>query len=124
MKIVAFIMSMSPWTSLPVFREAFELFDHDGSGFITTDEIGVVMRRLGQNPSPKELENMVRDVDADGELRKRNSNLLSFSMPFQSSAHSSAHSSAPTVIETATPESGSTAIPGAVPVQTQTVSKQ
>ncbi|KAK2557632.1 Calmodulin, partial [Acropora cervicornis] len=49
-----------------VFREAFELFDHDGSGFITTDEIGVVMRRLGQNPSPKELENMVRDVDADG----------------------------------------------------------
>ena len=120
MKIVAIIMSLSPWTSLPVFREAFELFDHDGSGFITTDEIGVVMRRLGQNPSPKELENMVRDVDADGELRKRNSNLLSFSMPFQSSAHSSA----PTVIETATPESGSTAIPGAVPVQTQTVSKQ
>ena len=48
------------------FREAFELFDHDGSGFITTDEIGVVMRRLGQNPSPSELENMVRDVDVDG----------------------------------------------------------
>lgn len=78
MKFVAIIMSMSPWTSLPVFREAFELFDHDGSGFITTDEIGVVMRRLGQNPSPNELEKMVRDVDADGELRKRNSKPIKF----------------------------------------------
>lgn len=51
--------------SQPDFREAFELFDHDGSGFITTDEIGVVMRRLGQNPSPSELEDLIRDVDAD-----------------------------------------------------------
>lgn len=49
----------------PVYREAFELFDHDGSGFITTEEIGVVMRRLGQNPSPQELNDMIRDVDAD-----------------------------------------------------------
>lgn len=72
------MLCLSPWTSLLVFREAFELFDHDGSGFITTDEIGVVMRRLGQNPSPKELEAMVRDVDADGELRKRNSKPIKF----------------------------------------------
>ena len=32
------------------------------------------MRRLGQNPSPKELEGMIRDVDADGEYACVSSN--------------------------------------------------
>ena len=30
------------------------------------------MRRLGQNPSPQELEDMIRDVDADGQLKVPN----------------------------------------------------
>lgn len=29
------------------------------------------MRRLGQNPSPSELEDMIRDVDADGEFSSK-----------------------------------------------------
>lgn len=29
------------------------------------------MRRLGQNPSPSELEDMIRDVDADGKCSSK-----------------------------------------------------
>ena len=37
------------------FREAFILFDKDGDGKITKDELGVVMRSLDQNPTDSEL---------------------------------------------------------------------
>ncbi|XP_064623165.1 calmodulin-A-like [Lineus longissimus] len=48
------------------FREAFSLFDKDGDGDITTKELGTVMRSLGQNPSESELQEMVNEVDTDG----------------------------------------------------------
>ena len=51
----------------PEYREAFNLFDKDGDGSITTDELGVVMRSLGQKPTEQELKNMIREIDADGE---------------------------------------------------------
>ena len=38
------------------FKEAFSLFDKDGDGTITTDELGTVMRSLGKNPSEAELQ--------------------------------------------------------------------
>ena len=49
------------------FKEAFSLFDKDGDGTITTKELGTVMHSLGQNPTEAELQDMINEVDADGE---------------------------------------------------------
>ena len=47
-------------------KEAFALFDKNGDGTITCAELGVVMNNLGQNPSSVELQDMINEVDVDG----------------------------------------------------------
>ena len=69
------------------FQEAFALSDKDGDGTITTKQLGAivftfaylnqplfllihhsgtVMRSLGQNPTEAELQDMINEVDSDG----------------------------------------------------------
>ena len=48
------------------FKEAFLLFDQDGDGNITANELGIVMRSLGKDPTDAELRDMINDVDTDG----------------------------------------------------------
>lgn len=48
------------------FRDAFELFDKDGDGFVTAVELGTVMRSLGLEPTDEELDDLVREIDEDG----------------------------------------------------------
>ena len=48
------------------FKEAFTVFDENGDGVITTKELGNVMKTLGQNPTEAELQDMINEVDADG----------------------------------------------------------
>lgn len=52
------------------FQEAFRLFDKDGDGSITKQELGRVMRSLGQFAREEELETMLQEVDIDGMLVK------------------------------------------------------
>ncbi|PKU71843.1 calmodulin-1-like [Dendrobium catenatum] len=46
-------------------KEVFNLFDKNGDGFITSEELGTVMRSLGQNPTEVQLQNMISECDAD-----------------------------------------------------------
>lgn len=47
------------------FKEAFIQFDKDGTGKISTRELGAVMRALGQNPTETELQDMIMEIDND-----------------------------------------------------------
>ncbi|XP_071079017.1 uncharacterized protein [Haliotis cracherodii] len=48
------------------YSRAFRLFDKDGDGTIDAKELGTVMRSLGQNPNDEELQEILEEVDADG----------------------------------------------------------
>lgn len=48
------------------FKEAFKLFDKDNSGTISTKELGIAMRSLGETKSDQELEKIIAQVDVDG----------------------------------------------------------
>ena len=48
------------------FKEAFLIFDTDGSNAISTSELGQVMKSLGQNPTDAELRELINEYDADG----------------------------------------------------------
>ena len=47
-------------------KEAFDLFDTDGSGTIDAKELKVAMRALGFEPRKEEIRKMIADVDRDG----------------------------------------------------------
>ena len=51
-------------------KEAFDLFDTDGSGSIDSKELKVAMRALGFEPKKEEIQKMISDVDdsGDGEI--------------------------------------------------------
>ena len=50
-------------------QEAFALFDKDGDGTITTRELGTVMRSLGHTPTEVELQDILNEFDAEGDVR-------------------------------------------------------
>merc|ERR1711865_908136 len=59
------IMSLTPEQEKEC-KEAFDLFDGDGSGAIDTKELKVAMMALGFEPSDDEIDKMVQSIDTDG----------------------------------------------------------
>ena len=53
-------------------REAFSLFDHDGDGTITRDELGTVMENLGIKSNQQEIKEMIKEVDEDSKWADSN----------------------------------------------------
>jgi centrin-1 len=47
-------------------KEAFDLFDTEGSGKIDAKELKVAMRALGFEPKKEEIRNIILDVDRNG----------------------------------------------------------
>jgi calmodulin len=50
---------------LQEFETAFNQFDSDKDGRITIQELGAMMRSIGQNPTDIELKEMIEEVDQD-----------------------------------------------------------
>lgn len=47
------------------FHLAFQLFDINHDGTITTSELGTALRNLGQNPTEAELQQVILELDKD-----------------------------------------------------------
>ena len=52
---------------LAEFKEVFDHYDKDGDGSITTNELGPVMRTLGRNPTEAQLQEIVNEMDMNGD---------------------------------------------------------
>lgn len=48
-------------------REAFKVFDKDGNGVISAQELKSVMANLGETPSDEEITEMIKEADTDGD---------------------------------------------------------
>ncbi|KAM7198708.1 hypothetical protein V8F20_006023 [Naviculisporaceae sp. PSN 640] len=49
------------------FKEVFDVFDKDGTGDITAEELGHVMKELGLNPSKTELQDLLAEADENND---------------------------------------------------------
>lgn len=48
-------------------RAAFAVFDRDGSGTISAEELRNVMKSIGENLSDAEIDEMIKEADANGD---------------------------------------------------------
>ena len=58
------------------YQDAFHLFDRDGNGKVSSDELGPLMRSLGSNPQDDHLQELINEVDYEGELVLYKLNIL------------------------------------------------
>ena len=46
-------------------KDAFRVFDKDGTGFIDADNLRHITKSLGENLAPEEVDEMIEEADAD-----------------------------------------------------------
>ena len=56
--------------------ESFRVFDKDGNGFVSTAEVKMIMCNVGENLQEDEIDDMVREIDPDGEGQVNYVNLV------------------------------------------------
>lgn len=64
------------------YKAAFSMFDKDGNGAISIEELGTVMRNLDIHPTEAELKDIIREHDRDGLLKKKERKKFIFSLSF------------------------------------------
>lgn len=60
------VNEMKPFYPITEYRDAFDVFDRDGNGKVSSDELGPLMRSLGANPKDEHLQDLINEVDYDG----------------------------------------------------------
>ena len=63
-------------------KQAFRMFDRDGSGTVSAGELRQVMMNLGEKLTEAEVDEMMReaDIDGDGELNYEGNEILTASI--------------------------------------------
>lgn len=51
---------------LKKFHEAFSIWDKDNDGTVSTEELELVLRSLGQNPTDAQLRDVINEMDTEG----------------------------------------------------------
>ena len=54
-----------------MLKKAFDGFDHEKKGAISTDLVGTILRMMGQAYNAKTLRELIDEVDADREFLRR-----------------------------------------------------
>ena len=58
---------LKPLSEEEELRKTFNIFDIDGNGFISHDEIKTTMAHLGENLTDAEVKDMIRAADKNGD---------------------------------------------------------
>lgn len=65
--LIMMVRKMKDIDSEEEIREVFWVFDKDGNGFISVVELRYVMINLGEKLIDEEVDEMIREVDIDGD---------------------------------------------------------
>ncbi|XKL65671.1 hypothetical protein PGB90_009091 [Kerria lacca] len=64
-------------------HEAFRIFDRNGDGFITADELKHVMINLGENITDEEIADMITEADLNGDGRVDYAEFVTIIKPYK-----------------------------------------